>query len=93
MKIPVLLTAARAAVSNAVVSTAEFRARLSEFLERANHQPVKIVSRGARPRGVLVSADFFERACEALGDEPYTRPPKSRDEQLLEDALDILEGL
>jgi hypothetical protein len=42
---------------------------------------------------VLVSADFFERACIALGEEPYARPPRSSDEEHLAEALDILEHL
>lgn len=79
--------------SATTVTTAQFRAQLSEFLERANRQPVVIASRGTRSRGVLVSADFFERACLALGDEPYARPPLSRREQNIEETMSFIRDL
>lgn len=77
-------------ISTKVVNTAEFRARLSEFLEHANHQPVTIASPGARARAVLVSSDFFDRASDALYKQPYTRPPLSRMEEIMEEAARIL---
>jgi prevent-host-death family protein len=88
-----VLTAAMSSVSTKFVSTTEFRAGLSELLELANRQPVTVASRGARPRAVLVSPDFFDRACDALGEEPYARPPRSRLEEIMAENLQILEFL
>lgn len=79
--------------SATTVTTAQFRAQLSEFLERSTRQPVVIASRGTRSRGVLVSADFFERACIALGEEPYARPPLSRQEQSIEETMSFIRDL
>jgi len=79
--------------STALVTTARFRAQLSEYLERANRQPITIASRGARARGVLVSREFFERACIALGDEPYASPPQSRLDEIMEDAMRLIGDL
>lgn len=88
-----VLTAAKAAVTTKIVTSALFRARLRELLELANRQPVTVASRGVRARGVLVSPDFFARACEALGEEPYARPPRSHEEELMQETLRILEFL
>jgi prevent-host-death family protein len=64
----------------ATVSSAEFRSRQSEYLARAEHEPIEIMSRGSRRRAVLVSADFYDRACIALGETPYAEPPLGREE-------------
>lgn len=93
MTTPPQLTAADAPGAAALVTTAQFRAQLSDFVERANRQPVRIASRGVRPRAVLVSTDFFERACEALGDEVYSRPPLTAEEECRRVTLEILEDL
>lgn len=50
------------------VTSSEFRGSMSKFLDAAQREPVHIASRGARPRAVVVSVDFFERAMEALED-------------------------
>lgn len=88
-----VLTAAKASDTTKIVTTTEFRAELRELLELVNRQPVTVASRGARPRGVLVSPDFFDRACDALGEEPYARPPRSRLEEIMAENLQILEYL
>lgn len=88
-----VLTAAKSSVSTKFVTTTEFRACLSELLELANRQPVTVASRGTRPRAVLVSPDFFDRACDALGEEPYARPPRSRLEEIMAENMQILEFL
>lgn len=90
---PPAMTAAKAVTTTKVVTASEFRTRLSELLELANRQPVTVASRGARPRGVLVSPEFFDRACDALGEEPYARPPRSRLEEIMAENLQILEFL
>ena len=54
---PPALTAIEAAVTTKIVTASEFRTRLSELLELSHRQPVTVMSRGARARGVLVSAD------------------------------------
>ena len=74
-------------VSTKVVTTAEFRAGLSRLLEHANHQPVTISSRGMRARPVLVSTDFYQRARDALWEQPYSRPPRTRIEEIMDDAM------
>ena len=87
------LTAIEAAVTTKIVTASEFRTRLSELLELSHRQPVTVMSRGARARGVLVSADFFDRACTALGDEPYARPPRTRLEEIMAENRQFLEFL
>ncbi|GAA1326883.1 MULTISPECIES: type II toxin-antitoxin system Phd/YefM family antitoxin [Brachybacterium] len=71
----------------ATVSCSRFRTRLSEHLELSRREPVTISSRGVRRRAVLVSADFYDRALAALGDEPYA-PPARTPEQELRDETD-----
>lgn len=90
---PPALTAIEAAVTTKIVTASEFRTRLSELLELSHRQPVTVMSRGARARGVLVSADFFDRACSALGDEPYARPPRTRLEEIMAENRQFLEFL
>lgn len=90
---PPALTAIEAAVTTKIVTASEFRTRLSELLELSHRQPVTVMSRGARARGVLVSADFFDRACTALGDEPYARPPRTRLEEIMAENRQFLEFL
>ena len=90
---PSALTAIEAAVTTKIVTASEFRTRLSELLELSHRQPVTVMSRGARARGVLVSADFFDRACTALGDEPYARPPRTRLEEIMAENRQFLEFL
>ena len=90
---PPALTAIEAAVTTKIVTASEFRTRLSELLELSHRQPVTVMSRGARVRGVLVSADFFDRACTALGDEPYARPPRTRLEEIMAENRQFLEFL
>lgn len=90
---PPALTAIEAAVTTKIVTASEFRTRLSELLELSHRQPVTVMSRGARARGVLVSADFFDRACTALGDEPYARPPRTRLEEIMAENSQFLEFL
>lgn len=87
------LTAVEAAATAKIVTASEFRSGLSELLELSHRQPVKVMSRGARARGVLVSADFFDRACSALGDEPYARPPRTRLEEIMAENSRFLEFL
>lgn len=87
------LTAARSSVTTKIVTASELRGSLSELLELANRQPVTVASRGARARAVLVSPDFFDRACDALGEEPYARPPRSRLEEIMAENMQILEFL
>lgn len=90
---PPALTAIEAAVTTKIVTASEFRTRLSELLELSHRQPVTVMSRGARARGVLVSADFFDRACTALGYEPYARPPRTRLEEIMAENSQFLEFL
>ena len=90
---PPALTAIEAAVTTKIVTASEFRTRLSELLELSHRQPVTVMSRGALARGVLVSADFFDRACSALGDEPYARPPRTRLEEIMAENRQFLEFL
>ncbi|MGP5053510.1 prevent-host-death family protein [Brachybacterium paraconglomeratum] len=90
---PPALTAIEAAVTTKIMTASEFRTRLSELLELSHRQPVTVMSRGARARGVLVSADFFDRACNALGDEPYARPPRTRLEEIMAENRQFLEFL
>lgn len=90
---PPALTAIEAAVTTKIVTASEFRTRLSELLELSHRQPVTVMSRGARARGVLVSADFFDRACTALGNEPYARPPRTRLEEIMAENRQFLEFL
>ena len=85
--------AAMSASSTRIVTTSEFLMRLSELLELASRQPDTVASRGERARGALVSPDFFDRACDALGEEPYARPPRTRLEELREGAKQIFELL
>lgn len=75
------------------LSSARFRAHLSEHLERAQREPVTITSRGARRRAVLVSADFFDRASLALGDEPYAAPPRSTQEEVMDEVMRFVQDL
>ena len=90
---PPALTAIEAAVTTKIVTASEFRTRLSELLELSHRQPATVMSRGARARGVQVSADFFDRACTALGDEPYARPPRTRLEEIMAENRQFLEFL
>lgn len=75
------------------VSSAEFRAHQSEYLARAQHEPVEIMSRGSRRRAVLVSADFYDRACIALGEAPYAEPALSREEEVMRDTMRFVQDL
>lgn len=75
------------------VSSAEFRAHQSQYLARAEHEPIEIMSRGARRRAVLVSADFYERARIALGDQPYAGPALSREEEITRDTMSFIQDL
>lgn len=50
------------------MTTAEFRRTLSSAIELAQREPVEILDRGERVRAVLISAEFHQRALEALGD-------------------------
>lgn len=77
----------------ATVSSARFRAHLSEHLERAQREPVTITSRGARRRAVLVSADFFDRASIALEDAPYAAPPRSPEEEIMDEVMRFIQDL
>lgn len=54
---------------------------LGSTLDIAQREPVEILSRGVRLRAVLVSADFYQRAIEALEEKPYVLPPLSREEE------------
>lgn len=63
------------------MTTAQFRRTLSSTIDIAQREPVEILSRGVRLRAVLVSADFYQRAIEALEEEPYVLPPLSREEE------------
>lgn len=56
------------------VSLTELRNQLHNNIAAAQREPVEIVSRGASRRAaVLVSADFFDRAIEALEDQDDVR--------------------
>ena len=65
------------------MTTAESRRTLGSTLDIAQREPVEILSRGVRLRAVLVSADFYQRAIEALEEEPYVLPPLSLEEERL----------
>ncbi len=77
----------------ATVSSAQFRALQSEYLARAQHEPIEIMSRGSRRRAVLVSADFYDRACLALGETPYAEPALSREEEIMRDTMRFIQDL
>lgn len=77
----------------ATVSSARFRAHLSENLERAQREPLTITSRGVRRRAVLVSAEFFDRASAALGDAPYAAPPLSPEEEERKEREEIMDEM
>lgn len=49
------------------MSGADFRNHLGDALDTAQREPVTITNRG-RARAVVVSAEFYERAIEALED-------------------------
>jgi len=48
------------------ITLSEFRARQSDYIAAAQREPVEITSRGVGRRAVVVSADFYDRAIEAL---------------------------
>lgn len=50
------------------ISSSSFRSEMSRYLEIAQREPVAILSRGTRPRAILVSPEFFEAAMEAMED-------------------------
>ncbi|MFP7366596.1 type II toxin-antitoxin system Phd/YefM family antitoxin [Corynebacterium callunae] len=47
-------------------TTSQFRNEQSRYLDIAQRVPVAILSRGTRPRAVVVSPEFYERAMRAL---------------------------
>jgi len=57
---------------------AEARNVLGEVISRARfaEEPTILVNRG-REAGVIVSYDFYERACEALGEQRVLVTPES----------------
>ena len=67
------------------VTASEFRASQSALLEKVASEPVEIMSRGVRPKAVVVSPRFFERALAALEDYEDARAAHA--------ALQELEGL
>lgn len=54
-------------------TSSKFRNEQSRYLEIAQNEPVKILSRGTRPRAVVVSVDFYERAIAAMEDADDAR--------------------
>lgn len=77
----------------ATVSSARFRAQLSEHVEQAQREPVFLMSRGVRRRAVLVSAHFYDRAVEALGDAPYAPPPRTPEQEIMEETMRFIQDL
>ena len=77
----------------ATVSSAHFRRNLSEYLARAQREPITVTSRGVRRRAVLVSAEFFDRARLALEDAPYAPPPRTREQEILDDLMEFIQEL
>lgn len=67
------------------VSTTDIRRRLSEYLELSRREPITISSRGVRRRAVLVSADFYDRALDALGDHSYAPPARTPEQELADE--------
>lgn len=50
------------------ITSSKFRSEMSRYIDVAQREPVSILSRGTRPRAVLVSQEFYEAAIEALED-------------------------
>lgn len=75
------------------VTPSAFRADQSTYIGLVQHEPVEILSRGARRRAVLVSPESYDRSVAALGDEPYAPPPLSPEEEEREFVWDLLERL
>lgn len=64
-----------------IMGAQEVRASISDRLDAAEeHEEHTIVLRRSRPSGVLVSAEWYHRASEALGDpwEDWTPPSKDK---------------
>ena len=58
---------------NIKVSASEFSNELSHYVEAAEREPVSILDRDDRRRVVVVSAEFFDRAVQALEDVEDSR--------------------
>lgn len=66
----------------ATVSCSRFRTRLSEHLALSRREPVTISNSGVHRRAALVSADFDDRALDALDDEPCAPPARTPEREL-----------
>ena len=64
------------------VTLSQFRNRQSDYIAVAQREPVEITSRGAGRRAVVVSAEFYDRAVQALEDQADIRgAAEARDEE------------
>jgi len=62
------------------MTATDFRSRIGEAMDTAQREPVTVTHRG-RPRAVLVSAEFYERAMTAVEDiEDLAAVAASRDD-------------
>ncbi|GAB2505667.1 hypothetical protein CATRI_04325 [Corynebacterium atrinae] len=55
------------------VTLSQFRSQQSAYIAAVQREPVEITSRGAIPRAVLVSPEFYDRALRALEDQADIR--------------------
>lgn len=61
------------------MTATDFRSRIGEAMDTAQREPVTVTHRG-RPRAVLVSAEFYERAMTATSARTLAAVAASRDD-------------